>query len=134
VIALALLLWPVAAFVRWHYGRKLDMTAGIRRLRLMVRVVCALNIAAVLVSAYIGSLESTPGAFNVKLDPVLRLMQAFALLGALGSVVAVIHAIRTWGSRAWWWTKVQEVGIAMACLAFAWFVIYWHVLTPTLKY
>jgi hypothetical protein len=134
VIALTLILWPVAALVRWHYGTRLDTTAGTRRLRWAVRLVCALNVAAVLVAVYIGSLQATPGAFNARLDPVLRLMQLLLLLGALGSVVAIVYAIRVLRSRAWWWTKVYESAIAIACVGFAWFVIYWRVLTPTLKY
>ncbi len=133
VMSLALLLWPVAGLVRWHYGRKLDAAAERRRYR-MVRLVCAFNIAGVLVAAYLASLQATPGAFNARLDPILRLMQVFVLLGALGSMLAVAHAIMTVRSRAWWWTKVQESAVAVACVAFAWFVIYWRVLTPTLRY
>ena len=134
VIALTLVLWPVAALVRWHYGTKFDMTAGTRRLRWAVRLVCALNIAGVFVAVYLGSLLQTPGAFNTSLDPVLRLMQLLWLLGALGSVVSIVHAVRTLRSRAWWWTKAHESAIAIACVGFAGFVIYWRVLTPTLKY
>ena len=99
-----------------------------------MRLVCALNIAGVFVAVYLGSLQRTPGAFNTSLDPVLRLMQLLWLLGALGSVVSIVHAVRTLRSRAWWWIKVHESAIAMACVGFAWFVIYWRVLTPTLKY
>lgn len=134
ISALALLLWPIAALVRWHYGRKLDIPAEHRRLRLIVRLVCALNLAAVTSAVYLGTLQATPGAFSAPLDPMLRLMQAFALLGAIGALAAIAHAVRTVRSRSWWWLKVQESGIALACVAFTWFVIYWHVLAPSLTY
>jgi CubicO group peptidase (beta-lactamase class C family) len=134
VITLTLLLWPVAALVRRHYGRRLETTAATRRFRRIVRIACGFSLASVLVAAYLASLQSTPGAFNARLDPVLRLMQLLALLGALGAVVAAIHAIRTLVSPAWWWTKIQEFAIALACAGIAWFVIYWCVLTPTLRY
>ncbi len=134
VMALALLLWPIAALVRRHYGRTLEIPLGERRLKRLVRVVCAFDIAVVLVILYVGSLASTPGAFSASLDPMLRLVQALALAGAIGSVVAVVHAVRTATSRAWWWTKTQEGLIALGCVGFAWFVVYWGVLTPSIKY
>ncbi|MGH9222189.1 MAG: serine hydrolase domain-containing protein [Vicinamibacterales bacterium] len=134
VIALALLLWPIGALVRRHYGRTLDLSRSERRLRRMVRIVCAVDIAVVMVILYLATQAGTPGAFNTRLDPMLRLFQALALAGTIGSVVAVVHAVRTATSRAWWGTKVQEALVALACIGFAWFVVYWHVLTPTIKY
>ena len=134
VIALALLLWPVGALVRRHYGRTLEMSRGDLRLRRVVRIVCAVDIAVVLVVLYLAAQAATPGAFNSRLDPMLRLFQALALTGTIGSVVAVVHAIRTATSRAWWWTKIQEGLIALACVGFAWFVVYWHILSPSIKY
>jgi CubicO group peptidase (beta-lactamase class C family) len=134
VAALAVLLWPIAALVRRHYGKPLEISRTDLRARRVVRIVCAFDIAVVLVVLYIASQSGTPGAFSARLDPMLRLFQALTLAGTIGSVVAVVHAVHTATSRAWWWTKIQEGLIALACVGFAWFVVYWHILTLNLKY
>jgi hypothetical protein len=134
VIVLTLVLWPVGGLARWHYRKPFEITPAHRRLRRIVRIVCLLDIAAVMVVAYLATKAATPGAFSTHLDPSMRLFQLFAFLGAIGSVAALIHAWRTLRSNAWWWTKVHECVLAIACLAFAWFVVYWHMLTPTLRY
>ncbi len=40
VIALTLLLWPIAAMLRKHYGKPLALDADARRLRMLVRLEC----------------------------------------------------------------------------------------------
>ena len=40
VIALTLLLWPVAAMIRKHYGKPLTLDPRAKRLRMLVRLVC----------------------------------------------------------------------------------------------
>lgn len=44
VFLVTLLLWPIGAMIRRHYGRKLELTPQQRRVRLMVRLVCALDL------------------------------------------------------------------------------------------
>ena len=43
IMLLTLVLWPVAWFVRRHYGHKLELTPSERRLRLAVRIVFVLD-------------------------------------------------------------------------------------------
>ena len=95
IMVLALLLWPVGAVVRRHYGKKLNLARGERRLRVAVRVVCALNVAfllgLVLVSNSLqGSLPTSSLAGR------LHLLQVIGLLGALGTFVALYNAWRVW--------------------------------------
>src|SRR5262249_25602760 len=44
VLVLTLLLWPVAALVRRHYGQKLTLTTRQRRVRLLVRLACLFSL------------------------------------------------------------------------------------------
>jgi CubicO group peptidase (beta-lactamase class C family) len=134
VIVLTLVLWPVGGLARWHYRKPFEITPAHRRLRRLVRLVCLFDVAAVMVIAYLATKAATPGAFSTHLDPSMRVFQLFAFLGAIGSIAAVIHASRTLRSNAWWWTKVHECALAIACVAFAWFLVYWHMLTPGLRY
>jgi hypothetical protein len=134
VILLTLVLWPLGGLTRWHFGRRLEIAPGDRTLRRLTRVACLFVVATLAMIAYLASQAGTPGAFSSHLDPTLRVLQLSALLGALGSIPAIVHAYRTVRTNAWWWTKVHECVLATAFVAFAWFVTYWHVLTPSLHY
>lgn len=134
VILLTLLLWPIASLVRWHYGFALRLTPEERRRRLLVKLACGMHLGGLIVIGVLGSKITTPGAFNASLDPMLRLMQGFFLLGALGSSVVVLDAIKTVRSNTWWWAKLHASALALSFLGLAWLHTYWHVFTPSLSY
>ncbi len=136
VFALTLLLWPMAALVRRHYHRKLDLNSGDRRWRMLVRIVCALNLTFVLgFAAAIGGGLSDPAKLNRGLDPILHLIQLIGWLGVVGTFPAIFNFLRAWGDRTrWWWTKLHDSGIALACVAFSWFVLHWNLLHWSLNY
>ena len=136
VFALTLLLWPVAALVRRHYHRKLELSSGDRRWRLLVRIVCALNLAFVVAFALaIGRGLSDPAKLNRGLDPVLHLIELIGWLGVLGTLAAIFNFLRTWRDRnRWWWTKLYDAGLVLACLGFSWFVLHWNMLHWSLNY
>jgi CubicO group peptidase (beta-lactamase class C family) len=133
-MALAILLWPIAALVRWHFGRKLELAPRVRGLRMLARIVCLIDLACVGVMVYVGGLSSNPAAFNAGLDPTLRIMQLLALIGAIGLIPVLANAILVQRERPWWWLRVQEPAIALACIGFTWMAIYWHILNPSLRY
>jgi CubicO group peptidase (beta-lactamase class C family) len=136
VLVLTLLLWPVAALVRWHYGRTLELSPAERRWRLLVRIVCAVDLAFALawVAALSGGFDD-PAKLNRGLDPVLRIIQLAGWLGVLGTLLALYNHFRSWRNRdRWWWSKLQDSGIALACLGFAWFVLHWNMLHWSLNY
>jgi CubicO group peptidase (beta-lactamase class C family) len=136
VFALTLLLWPVAALVRRHYGRKLDLSPAERRWRLLVRMVCAVDLAFVL--AFLAALSGAsddPSKLNRGLDPVLHIVELIGFVGVLGTLAALYNSSRFWNYRdRWWWAKIHHAGIALACLGFSWFVLHWHVLHWGLNY
>src|ERR1035438_6084180 len=136
VFALTLLLWPVAPLVRRHYGRKLDLSPAERRWRLLVRMVCAVDLAFVL--AFLAALSGAsddPSKLNRGLDPVLHIVELIGFVGVLGTLAALYNSSRFWNYRdRWWWAKIHHAGIALACLGFSWFVLHWNVLHWGLNY
>jgi YD repeat-containing protein len=53
------------------------------------------------------------------------------ITGSNGLSIARVVVLR---ANGWWWTKVHAVALALACLGFAWFVLRWHLLNPSLNY
>ena len=79
LVVLALILWPVGAWVRKHYGRRLELPPGELRLRKWTRWVCLLYF--VLVAGYgiiIIKGLSDLDLFTPKLDPWLHVLQVIA--------------------------------------------------------
>lgn len=135
VFALTLLLWPVAALVRRHYGKKLIRGPGQRRLRILVRLVCLVNLAFTSGWLILISRADEPGYFNTGLDPVLRILSVVGWLGAAGTVFALYSAFQSFADRErWWFSKVADSAIALACLGFAGFLLKWNMLHWSLKY
>ncbi len=142
VFLAALILWPVAALVRRHYGRKLFLTPKERRLRIGVRLICLADL--IFLGALVGLLSSlnTPGAVNSHLDPWIHLLQVIGLIGAVGTLVVIYNAVCAWraapSSQAevsgatrqppWVWGKMFETVIALASIGLTWFFIYWNLL------
>jgi hypothetical protein len=136
LMALTLLVWPVAALVRRHYGRKLELTPQQRRLRLAVKIVVALDILFVvsLVGIVVSGLSNVK-AFNVGLDKWIYLAQFIGVLGAVGTVVVLYDAIKSWldqGRSIWY--KLNATILALACLGLLWFVFVGNLLRFTSKY
>jgi CubicO group peptidase (beta-lactamase class C family) len=134
VLLLTVLLWPVAALVRSHYGLKNLTDPSLRRWSIAVRFLAICALVSVLVLAIITTNLSKPGALNASLDPAFRLMQLFVLIGVAGTLAAIYYAMRTWKARAWWWTKLLSLAIALAFIGFSWFVLSWNILHPSLRY
>jgi CubicO group peptidase (beta-lactamase class C family) len=125
VIVLALLLWPIGGIVRRHYGRKLELPDGERRLRRWTRLVCILDV--VLLAIYgiivVGGLSNID-MFSSGIDLWLRVMQAIALLAIVGALIALWDGLTAWGSRVRGvWSKLGETLVALACVGMAWLVL-----------
>jgi CubicO group peptidase (beta-lactamase class C family) len=136
VLALALLFWPIGWVIRRHYGRELELTQQQRRLRLLVRIVCVVDVAFVAGWLLIFLLvRDNFSLLSDRLDPWLRLLQMLGWLGVLGVVFTIINVIRSWRNRQrWLWSKLGDTAIALACVAFVWFVFTWNLMAFSLKY
>jgi hypothetical protein len=136
IFALTLLLWPIGALIRRHYGRKLEQERGERLVRLLVRIVCFLNLAflAGFVIFFSFALKDI-GLLSPRYNGWLRLIQLFGWLGVLGTFVAIYNMIRSWGTpNRWLLSKIGDTAIALACLGFVWYSFAWNLLNLSLRY
>lgn len=136
LMALALLLWPVAALARRHYQRPLELTPQQRRVRIAVKLVLALDILFVAgIAGIVVYALSHIAAFNDALNKWIYLAQFIGVLGAVGTVVVLYDAINAWISKnRTIWYKLNATILALACLGLLWFVFVANLLHFTSKY
>ena len=133
VIALTLLLWPVAAILRKHYQKPLSLEPGARRLRLLVRLVCIAIV--VFVVGLLIPLSRMNSPLTERNDFGLHLLQVLGLLTGVGALIAIYNAVKSWGdSGQWFWYKLWNIFLALSCVGFFWFIFHWHLLNFHLNY
>jgi CubicO group peptidase (beta-lactamase class C family) len=136
VLLLTLLLWPVAALVRRHYGKKLELTPQQRKLRRLIRIVCALELAflAFFMGFFAIALKDLSMLYP-RYNPLLRMIQIVGWLGVLGGVLVLYGVLRSFTERGrWLGSRISDGLVAFACLGFIWFVFVWNMLHWSLKY
>jgi hypothetical protein len=125
IMILTLVLWPVAWFVRRHYGHKLELTPTERRLRLAVRIVFALNIffIAAMTGLVLYGLTNLE-VFSDRGNTWFHIIQVIGILGAIGTLVVLYNAIKAWvNKRSSIWHRLQATILVLACLGFIWFAL-----------
>jgi len=134
VMGLTLACWPLAAFIRTHYHHRLELDPAYLRLRPWVRVVCAVDVAFLLLIFIVLS-DAGPSVLSSRTDLKFEVIQALGLLGAAGTVVVLLACLRSWRDhQAWFWTKVWNLLILLACLGFVWFAYYWNLMNFNMNY
>jgi CubicO group peptidase (beta-lactamase class C family) len=135
VIVLTLLLWPVGAMIRKHYGKVLTLDSGAKRLRMLVRLVCFGAVAFVVGLLIFISKTSDPSALSERSDTWLHLLQVVGLLAGLGSLIAIYNSLKSWSDgQQWFWNKIWNTFLAISCVGFFWFIYHWHLLNFHLNY
>ena len=136
ILALTLLLWPVAAVIRRHYKQQLNLTPQQRRLRLLVRLTCLFDLLFLIgFVAFFSLSEKDIGMLSPRFNPLLRVIQIVGWVGVLGTLAVVYSAFLAWRDQArWLWSRLSESLIALACIAFVWFVFTWNMLHWSLRY
>src|SRR5258708_11822488 len=136
VFVLTLVLWPVAALVRRHYGHKLSLRPQQRRLRLIRRLACLRDIVFVAALATFFTMsDKDVGILSPRFDPVLRIIQIVGWLGIVGTLAVLYSALLSWrGPERWWLSKLADTVIAAACLGFFLFVFFWNMLACGLRF
>jgi CubicO group peptidase (beta-lactamase class C family)/uncharacterized membrane protein len=123
LMLLTLILWPVAWFVRRHFGRKLELTTKERWLRLGVRIVFVFDLifVASLISLVTYGLTHLD-LFSDKGTKWFYLVQFIGVLGAAGTIVVLLNAVLAWMSkRKTIWGKLRATIMLLACLGVLWF-------------
>jgi CubicO group peptidase (beta-lactamase class C family) len=135
VIALTLLLWPIGAMIRKHYGKPLALEPGAKRLRMLVRLVCFGVLVFVVGLLIFVSRTDNPSGLSERGDLWLHLLQIVGVLAGLGSLIAIYNSVKSWGdSQQWLWNKIWNTFLALACVGFFWFIYHWHLLNFHLSY
>jgi len=136
VMVLSLLFWPINAMLRWHYHYEFELTRQYRKLRFWVRVVCLVDLAFVTgFGLWLSSVDENIALLGSRFDPKLHAMQVFGLLGVLGTLIAINYCVRSWAADGlWFWTRVWNTLLMLACVGYSFFLINWHVLNFRLNY
>jgi hypothetical protein len=130
VFALTFLFWPVSALTRWHYGHKLKLSRVDRWVRVLVKLVCALNLIFLCVGYNLFWKLPDPS-----LNLQVHLLQVVGIISASGTLIVLYDAVRCWADRErWWFSKVHAIVIALACLGFVCFALIWHLFDVSLRY
>src|SRR5262249_25393646 len=122
VMLLTLVLWPIGALVRRHYGHRLQLGGPDRLLRIAVRIVCGLNV--VFLTAFtvlqIYAFEHI-WILNGGLDKWIHLIQIIGLIGTAGGLILIYNAIHSWMSgQKGIFGKLHATLLALASLGLLW--------------
>jgi CubicO group peptidase (beta-lactamase class C family) len=135
VLVLQTLLWPAAASVRRHYGRPLTLQGRQGRAFQWTRIAAAIGSLYLLGWLILAIAISTGAmAFDVGVDPWIRVIQFLGLLTVPGLLVAGWSAWLTCTDRRPWWIKAWSAAIPLALLALLWFSFAFHVICISLSY
>ena len=134
LLGVTLLCWPLAAIIRGHYHQRLELDFSYMRLRLWVRLVCAVDIAFVAI-LLVTLTDAGPSALSTRSDLKFQAIQALGLLGACGTVIVILACLRAWRDpQMWFWSKIWNFLLVLACLGFVWFSYHWNLLNFNMNY
>jgi CubicO group peptidase (beta-lactamase class C family) len=136
LLALTLVLWPIAVIIRKRYGRPLFSTTIDRVLYLLSRLFCLLEIVFLALIVLPLSLADKNIAFiGDGIDPWLTAAHALGWMAIVGLLVLTIAAVRFWRAPALgWWARVHATLLWFASVLFMSFAWWAHLLTPSLKF
>ena len=136
VLALAVLIWPLTAFLRWRYQAPSPFRGGQVLVYRLSRGVALIDL--VFLAGWCGVLVyglQNLDVFTNAYDPLLRLLQLIGLVGVIGTVLPLWSAVQAWTSPVLrWWTKLFGTLLAAACLATIWFAFSQRLLSLGLNY
>jgi CubicO group peptidase (beta-lactamase class C family) len=135
MVVLTVLLWPVGALIRKHYGRSLDLTPLDRKLRLGVRLVCILFIC--FFGGWVTVLATGMAFVDVMnaLDLWIICLGILGVLCAFGAVLVCVNAFRSWNApNRRIWAKLHDTALALACLGLVLFSLTWNLMNFNIHY
>jgi hypothetical protein len=136
VVVLTLIFWPVAALVRKHYARRLQLSATERNLRIAERLVCILF--CVLFFGWAAVFVVGLQEFVQIMTGLGRWIVVFGIVGILcllGTIFLWWKVIQAWKvPAATLWVKVHGTCVALACTGLLWFAMLWNLMNFNLHY
>jgi CubicO group peptidase (beta-lactamase class C family) len=136
ILLLTVVLWPVQVLVRRAYGQRFPLEGRRAQLYRLVRGVAIVDLLGLVAYGYcISRLSAGIGNLDDPINVPLRIAQLLCLVGAIGAVPALWQLLVTWGDRAAsWWAKLSTVLVAIACVAFVWFVLTLHLVSLSTQF
>ena len=123
IMALTLLLTPVAWMARRHYSQTLDLTPKEKWLRRGIWIVFALDLICVI--GLVALLTYAMSHIEMLGDGKkfwFHIFQVIGILGAIGTLLVLFNAVQAWMSTRYRiWGKLQATLLAVACIGFLWF-------------
>ena len=101
-----------------------------------MRWICALNLCFLAgFGAWLAMADEDISLFSSQFDFRLHLLQMVGFLGILGALVSINYCLRSWTDAAlWYWTKLWNTALMLACLGYVFFLLNWHMLNFRLNY
>lgn len=136
ILILNLVLWPVAALIRWRYYTGLEWRTPAHLLRLGTMMASA----ALLVMIFgIGGVFlprlNDPWTLDGSLDPTLHMLQYIGIAGAAGTLIALWNAAQSWTNPLRGFLgRLKETAVAASCLALIWFAWTMNLFDLSLRY
>ncbi len=135
VIVLTVVLWPVGALVRRHYGRPLQLVHSEQRCRLVMRLACLLNLVFLLCFVTFFVSVGDSAVFTPAFDPWLIAFQLVGVAGVFTTVLAFVYlGVSRRSVNIGPWSKLHDTLIVLACLGVNWFSLHWHLIRFSLNY
>jgi len=131
-----LVLWPVAAVVRWRYqtGLEWSMPAHLLRLGTMAASVALLTLIFGIASVFVPRLDD-PWTLDATLDGALRMFQLIGIAGAIATIIAIVNAAQAWTNpQRGLLGRLKETAIALSCLALIWFAWTMNLFDQSLRF
>ena len=136
MLALTVLFWPIKAVLRWRYQAPFTLEgreAALYRLSRLAALCDVVFIGGFLALFTYGNEHLE--VFSDAWDWAFRVLQAFGILGVVGTVAMVWNFLAGLGnSDRPWWTKLTDLLLALAGIVFVYFVIAEKLITLSLNY
>lgn len=136
VFLLTLVFWPVGAMLRHHYDKRVELPGHYRALRVWIRVVCAIDlIFLALFIEWVSNAQDNLNLLSSSFDARLHALQVVGAIGVAGAALAIYYCAYSWRkSSLWVWTRIWNTLLLLACVAYVFFVVNWHMLNFHLNY
>lgn len=135
IMALTLILTPIAWIVRKRYGQKLELSSGEQWARRGVWLVFALNLMCVIgVAGLLTYALTNIDFFGEKGKVWFWLFQIIGIFGAIGTLIVVLNAFLAWTRGSGILRKLISTVLVLACFGFLWFAYAANLLIPRSTY
>ena len=135
IMALTLILTPIAWIVRRRYGQKLELSTTEQWARRGVWLVFALNLISVIgVAGLLTYAMTNIDFFGEKGKVWFWLFQIIGILGAIGTLIVIFNAFLAWTRGSGILRKLLTTVLVFACFGLLWFAYAANLLVPRSTY